>query len=120
MSASTTHLLRAPFLTEPVNPHRTLRELQALTGWDDRTTARMLGVSYHTYRRWRTGRQPNPAALRLLAVYAGYVPWPGWRGWEVHDGRLFPPGERLGLEPGQVAAVRFLLALSRNRRGGRG
>jgi transcriptional regulator with XRE-family HTH domain len=114
MSASTTHLLRAPFLTEPVNPRRTLRELQALTGWDDRTTAKRLGVPYHTYRRWRTGRRPNPAALRLLAVYAGYVPWPGWHGWEVHDGLLFPPGERHGLEPEQVAAGRFLLTLARN------
>lgn len=95
---------------------RLLRELQLTAGLTDTEAARKLLVSPHTYRRWRTDREPNPTAVRLLAVQAGYVPWAGWHGWEIHNGLLFPPTARHGLEPGEVESVRFLVALTRDQR----
>ncbi len=114
MSTATSELLRAAYMGRLPDPCRTVRELQALAGYSDTDAARALGVSPHTFRRWRRDRPPKPTAVRLLAIHAGYVPWPGWRGWEVHDGLLFPPDESYGLGPEQVATVRFLLTLARN------
>jgi hypothetical protein len=65
-------------------------------------------VSERTYRRWLVSGQPDPTAVRLLAILAGYVPWDGWDGWEVHNGSLFPPGEsRGGIRPGEFSAAVF-------------
>jgi len=74
----------------------TLRWLQVACGMSWREAARFCLVSPETYRRWRSDRRPNPTAVRLLAVRAGYLPWPEWRGWEMHGGRLMPPGLRDG------------------------
>jgi hypothetical protein len=66
-------------------------------------------VAPRTYRRWRSEGNPPPAALRLLAVLAGFVPWDGWDRWEVHRGLLFPPGYRRGgISPGDIYALVFL------------
>ena len=71
-------------------------------------TAALLCVSERTYRRWLVSGQPDPTAVRLLAILAGYVPWEGWDGWEVHNGYLFPPGySRGGIRPGEFFAVVF-------------
>ncbi|RKT46628.1 hypothetical protein [Thiocapsa rosea] len=71
-------------------------------------TAALLCVSERTYRRWLVSGQPDPTALRLLAILAGYVPWEGWDGWEVHNGYLFPPGyTRGGIRPGEFFTVVF-------------
>ena len=84
----------------------TLRQLQLACGMDDQEAARFCLVSPETYRRWRTDRPPNPTAVRLLAIRAGYLPWPEWRGWEVHGGCLFPPGiGRGGFSPGALLAA---------------
>lgn len=90
----------------------TLGQIQLLSQLNDEQAAALCFVSPHTYRRWRSDRQPNPMAVRLLSVLAGYVPWPGWSHWEMHDGLLYPPGyTRHGIRPGDVLAVPFRLQL---------
>lgn len=90
----------------------TLKSLQLLCRFSDLNAARYCGVSPHTYRRWRTDRQPSRAAVRLLAIRAGYLPWPEWSGWEMSGGLLFPPGmTRGGIAPGEVLAIPYLHAL---------
>lgn len=110
MSAGTTELLRAGFLTRSVN----IRTLQLLAGLSTPEAADFCRVPFHTFRRWRTSRPPNPTAVRLMAIRAGYLPWPGWDGWEMHEGLLFPPGmDRHGIAPAQITALPFLLQLAR-------
>lgn len=61
-----------------------------------------------TVRSWLATGTANPAALKLLAVLAGFVPWVGWAGWEVERGLLFPPGyNRGGIQPGEFFALGF-------------
>jgi hypothetical protein len=87
----------------------TLRTLQLLCGYSIEEAAQATLVSPETFRRWRSDRKPNPAAVRLLAILAGYVPWHGWDGWEVHNKLLFPPGySRYGLAPGEILALPYL------------
>ncbi len=85
-----------------------MRPLQQRLGLSNRDAAAAVGVFPNSYRFWlRTGRA-DPAAVRLLAILAGYVPWPGWDGWEVHRGCLFPPGcARGGIAPGNFYALTF-------------
>jgi transcriptional regulator with XRE-family HTH domain len=86
----------------------TLRDLQLRCGFSLREAADACLVSPETFRRWRNDRKPNPTAVRLLAILAGYVPWSGWRGWEMHRGLLFPPGYRRGgIGPGDIYAMPF-------------
>ena len=57
---------------------------------------------------WCATGHPNPTALRLLAILAGFLPWDGWDGWECHRGCLFPPGyQRGGISPGDFYALIF-------------
>jgi transcriptional regulator with XRE-family HTH domain len=85
-----------------------LQDLQQRAGLTLHEAADALLVSPETYRRWRADRKPNPTAVRLLAILAGYVPWSGWQGWEVHRGLLFPPGyRRNGIGPGDLYAWPF-------------
>lgn len=89
-----------------------LRALQQRCRFTNDQAAAFCGISPHTYRRWLTDRRPNPLAVKLLAIQAGYVPWDGWQGWEVHGGRLFPPGYvRDGLKPGDLLAIPFRVQL---------
>ena len=69
-------------------------------------------ISTETARRWlRTGK-PNKAALKLLAVKAGYLPWSGWKNWEMDNGYLFQPGfTRYGIESGDIVALPFTMQL---------
>lgn len=90
----------------------TLRLLQHRCRFTDRQAAEFCLVAPDTYRRWGRDRSPSPTAVRLLAIRAGYVPWPGWESWEVHAGHLFPPGiARGGLSPGELLALPFRLQL---------
>ena len=67
-----------------------------------------VGLTLRTYRRWRSEGNSPAAALRLLAVLAGFVPWIGWDGWEVHRGCFFPPGySKGGIAPGEFFALVF-------------
>ncbi len=87
----------------------TLPMLQHRCRMTDQQASRFLGVSQETYRRWRTDRKPNQAAVKLMAVMAGYVPWHGWEYWEVHSGYLFPPGYiRHGFTPGDIFSITFI------------
>jgi hypothetical protein len=95
-----------------------LGALQSVLGMSNAQAAAACLVSPHTYRRWRTDRTPNPTAIRLLSIMAGYLPWSGWSDWEMHRGFLFPPGYvRHGLSPGDVLAIPYTMQLlSRYRR----
>ena len=86
----------------------TLKPLQQRLGLTHAEVAALCGVSPRTYRRWLCDGNPPVAALRLLAILAGLVPWDGWDGWEVHRGCLFPPGyTRGGIAPGEFFALVF-------------
>jgi len=103
-----TQLLQAGYQGNLTTP----RPLQSLARLSVDDAAALCGVSRETYRRWGQDRPPNRAALRLLAVRAGYMPWPGWDGWEVHNGYLFPPGfTKGGFAPGDVLVLPFLYQL---------
>ena len=70
-------------------------------------------VSPETVRRWIRTRKPNPTALKLLAIKAGYLPWKSWEDWEMHNGYLFPPGyTRHGILPGQITHAVFVHQLN--------
>jgi transcriptional regulator with XRE-family HTH domain len=87
----------------------TLHQLQFRCRHTNEQAAKALSVSPHTYRRWLLDRKPNPTALRLYAILAGYVPWRGWEDWEMHNGYLFPPGfVKNGISPGDWQATVFL------------
>lgn len=89
-----------------------LRALQLRCRMTDAQAAAFCLVSPDTYRRWGKDRPPNPTAVRLMAIRAGYVPWPGWDNWEVQNGRLFPPGyTRHGISAGDIQALPFLRQL---------
>jgi transcriptional regulator with XRE-family HTH domain len=86
----------------------TVGALQQRAGLTAAEAAEALCVSPRTYRRWKAGDGVTPTAVRLLAILAGYVPWPGWEGWEVHRGVLFPPGyTKGGISPGEYFALFF-------------
>lgn len=83
--------------------------LQRLCRFSDLQAAEFCLVSPHTYRRWRHDRSPNPTAVRLLAVQAGYVPWTGWQGWLCRDRALWPPGwAQYAVSPGEITALPLL------------
>ncbi|MTW21179.1 hypothetical protein, partial [Allochromatium palmeri] len=83
----------------------TLGALQVACRFTDEEAAAACCVSSRTWRRWRTEGNPDPTAVRLLAILAGFVPWDGW---EVHNGLLFPPGYRRGgIPPGEFFALVF-------------
>lgn len=70
--------------------------------------ATAVGVHPRTLRGWIAEGKANPAALKLLAVLAGFVPWSGWAGWECEHGLLFPPGySKNGIPPGEFFALVF-------------
>lgn len=97
----------------------TLRNLQLLCRFSLEDAAEFCGVSVHTFRRWRCDRSPPLAAVRLLAIRAGFLPWPEWDGWEMHSGLLFPPGwARHGFAPGEILALPYLHALIAEQRRG--
>ncbi|MFD2114135.1 hypothetical protein, partial [Thiorhodococcus fuscus] len=97
-------LLSEGFAANPT----TLRVLQKQCRFSDEQAASACLVSLRTYRRWCSTGKPDPTALRLLAILAGYVPWTGWDDWEMHNGYLFPPGySRNGITPGQFQALLF-------------
>jgi DNA-binding transcriptional regulator YiaG len=86
----------------------TLPDLQFRCRYTNEKAAEVCGVSPETYRRWLADRKPNLAAVKLMSILAGYVPWSGWSGWEVHAGLMFPPGfTRYGIGPGEIQAVTF-------------
>ncbi len=93
----------------------TLPSLQLLCGFSNQEAAHFCFVSPETYRRWLHDRPANPTAIRLLAIRAGFLPWPQWRGWEIHEGFLFPPGvSRNGLAPGHINGLPYWRELVRH------
>jgi hypothetical protein len=86
----------------------TLPELQQLLGFTVGQSAQACFVSEETYRRWLADRRPSKSAVRIMAMLAGYLPWPGWDGWVMDGGYLFPPGfTKHGVSPGQIHAHVF-------------
>lgn len=87
----------------------TLRALQQRCKMTDQQAAEVCMVAPNTYRRWGKDRDPNPTAVRLMAIMAGYLPWAKWQGWEMDKGLLYPPGyNRGGIGPGDIYALPFL------------
>ena len=84
-----------------------LQELQERCRFTPHQAADFVGVSPETYRRWLSDRKPNLTAMRLLAIRAGCLPWPGWHDWEMRAGKLYPPGYRQGVRPGEILAVPY-------------
>lgn len=86
----------------------TLRPLVRRLRASPAAVAALCLVTPRTVRRWLHTGQPDPTALRLLAILAGYVPWEGWQDWEVDHGLLFPPGfRRGGISPGEFWAIPY-------------
>jgi hypothetical protein len=86
----------------------TLPDLQQLLGFTVGQSAQACFVSEATYRRWLADRRPSKSAVRIMAMLAGYLPWPGWDGWVMDGGYLFPPGfTKHGITPGQIHAHVF-------------
>lgn len=84
------------------------KELRRLCRFTPEEAAAACLVSPETYRRWERDRPSNRTAVRLLAILAGYVPWPGWEAWEVHRSLLFPPGYKTrGIGPGHIYSYPF-------------
>ncbi|BAO44393.1 hypothetical protein [Thiolapillus brandeum] len=103
--------------SEPFGPFRkdtwvdnlsSLHELQHRAKLTNEQAALLCGVTVRTWRRWKKDNSAQPAALRLMAILAGHVPWSGWDGWEMHNGYLFPPGfSRNGILPGHLLAIHY-------------
>lgn len=87
----------------------TLRTLQLLCRFSLEDAAAFCLVSPETFRRWRTDRSPSPLACKLLAIRAGYLPWPEWRDWRMTAGVLMPPSwNGRGVSAGEVAALPYV------------
>ncbi len=59
--------------------------------FDLQATAEACLVSVRTVWRWLHTNTPDPMAVRLLAILAGYVPWVGWDLKQIFN-RLDDPG----------------------------
>lgn len=104
LNAESNELLAAGFAADS----STLWALQRRLYLSNTDAAAVLGVHPRTYRGWLAEGNAAPAAVRLLAILAGFVPWVGWDGWEVERGLLFPPGyAKHGLLPGEFFALVF-------------
>ncbi|MBI4005551.1 MAG: hypothetical protein HY356_02680 [Gammaproteobacteria bacterium] len=84
--------------------------LHTIAGLNDTAAADFCFVSPHTYRRWRTDRKPNPCAVRLLAILAGYVPWSGWEKWfyNHYDQKLYCHDLKYGFSPSDFYSYHYL------------
>lgn len=97
------HELQAAYLGDA-----SARQLQSICRFSEVEAARFVLVAPETFRRWVRDRSPNPTALRLLSMRAGFLPYPGWEGWLLRDGLLYPPGySGTGFASGEVAALPF-------------
>ena len=88
----------------------TLGDIQMLLGVDNDEASRLCFTSPHTYRRWRSDRVPNPCAVRLLGVLAGYVPWAGWEKWfyNRYDQKLYHIDLKYGFSPDELIRYAYL------------
>ena len=79
--------------------------------------ARLCGVSEATFHRWERSQQPiNTAAYRLIKLHSlGIVQSSPWGGWRVHGGTLYSP-EGVGITPGEIRALPYLLAINQTLR----
>ena len=104
LNAESSELLAAGFAADS----SALWALQRRLYLSNAEAASVLGVHPRTYRGWLVEGNAAPAAVRLLAILAGFVPWVGWDGWEVERGLLFPPGySKHGIPPGEFFALVF-------------
>ena len=87
-----------------------LSYVQTVIGVDNKEAALLCCVSPHTYRRWKSDRQPNKCALRLLGVIAGYVPWAGWNGWFYNpfDQKLYHQDLKYGFSPDELISSWYI------------
>jgi len=70
--------------------------------------AETCGVTIGQVRRWlKSGNFPD-YAQKLIALEAGYFPWPEFSGWQVANGLLFSPNLKYGFAPGDIEAIHYL------------
>lgn len=89
-----------------------VRELWRLIGLNVEECAALCLVSPETFRRWLSDRPPPVPYVRLLAILAGYVPWPGWEGWICRDGKLYAPRASKGIGPDELMGLPYLQAMA--------
>ena len=92
---------------------RLLRDVQLACGISTEDAAKFCLVSPETFRGWRNGRRANPAAVRLLSILAGYMPWRGWEKWRIDfDGELcLPPDHKYGVKRSDIVNIPYLLGI---------
>jgi hypothetical protein len=78
---------------------------------NEASARQICGVHPATWRRWRASGFPT-MARRMPAIHNGSLPWPQWEGFECIRGRIYPPGARDGVTPGEVAALPYLKLLA--------
>lgn len=82
-----------------------LPTVQLYAGLSDEDSAEFCNVSLATYRRWRKG-DANLTGLRLMAIRAGFFPWPGWDRWFMLSGRLVSlDWQNFSMSPGELTAM---------------
>ena len=85
-------------------------DIRVLAWTQKNTVARICGVRECTVRRWRATNQLPEYAARLIAIEAGYFPWPAFDGWQVVDDKLYSPGLRDGFTANQIEKIPWILA----------
>jgi len=71
--------------------------------------AGICGVDECTVRRWRRLNKYPEYAARLIAVEAGYFPWPAFDGWQVIDDKLYSPGLRDGFTANEIEKIPWIM-----------
>lgn len=72
--------------------------------------AQWLGISERTLIRHESASHPVISPIyRALRLRGGHLEEIGsaWRGWRMQADRLYWPGDRYGLTPGQIMAIAF-------------
>jgi len=86
------------------------RMIAVLAHTQKNKVARICGVDECTVRRWRANNDFPEYAARLIAVEAGYFPWPAFDGWQVIDDRLYSPTLRDGFTAMDIEKIPWIMA----------
>lgn len=98
------------FLQDGFEGNLSIRTLQTIARLSRAEAASFCRVTLGTFNRWRTDRHTNPAAHRLMAIRAGFMPWPGWEQFFFcnFDGRLYHEHVKHGFTPDDLVSLHTL------------